>query len=111
MTAPTTHERSGPTLRQRDRRQAFADLLASLTRAIDDRNDVGQMRAAFESALAKRPGDRPAFIEPWAQELATLLDALAPADRAGWPAFDPLQGSVPAGPAENGPQQDETRDA
>src|SRR5262245_66229947 len=37
-----------PTARQRERRQAFADLLAGLTRAMDRRNDVSLMRGAFE---------------------------------------------------------------
>ena len=39
--------------RQRDRREAVAELLASLTRAMDRRLDVSLMRGAFESALSR----------------------------------------------------------
>ena len=39
------------TPRQRDRREAIPDLLASLTRALDRRLDVSLMRGAFEAAL------------------------------------------------------------
>jgi DNA-binding NtrC family response regulator len=41
------------TLRQRDRRQAFGDLLAALTRALDRRNDISLMRGAFEEMLRR----------------------------------------------------------
>ena len=41
------------TARQRDRRQAFADLLAALTRALDRRNDISLMRGAFEEMLRR----------------------------------------------------------
>jgi DNA-binding NtrC family response regulator len=39
--------------RQRDRRQAFPDLLAALTRALDRRLDISLMRGAFEEALRR----------------------------------------------------------
>src|SRR5712691_13182226 len=39
------------TPRQRDRRQAFAELLAALTRSLDQRNDISLMRGAFEETL------------------------------------------------------------
>ena len=40
-----------PTPRQRERRHAFADLLAGLTRALDRRNDISLMRGAFEEMM------------------------------------------------------------
>ena len=39
--------------RQRDRREAVSNLLASLTRALDRRLDVSLMRGAFETALGQ----------------------------------------------------------
>jgi DNA-binding NtrC family response regulator len=39
--------------RQRDRREAVSDLLASLARALDRRLDVSLMRGAFETALTQ----------------------------------------------------------
>ena len=61
-----------PAARQRERRQAFADLLAGLTRALDRRNDISLMRGAFEdlmrrtvpvrydpAARSRQPVDRP----------------------------------------------------
>ena len=42
-----------PTARQRDRRQAFADLLAALTRALDRRNDISLIRGAFEEMMRR----------------------------------------------------------
>jgi DNA-binding NtrC family response regulator len=41
------------TPRQRDRREAVSDLLASLARALDRRLDVSLMRGSFETALAQ----------------------------------------------------------
>jgi hypothetical protein len=41
------------TARQPDRRQAFADLLAALARAVDRRNDVSLMRCAFEEMMRR----------------------------------------------------------
>src|SRR4051794_35989000 len=41
------------TPRQRDRRQAMSDLLASLARALDRRLDISLIRGAFETALAQ----------------------------------------------------------
>src|SRR5437764_6085753 len=38
-------------LRQRDRRQAFGDLLSGVTRLLDRRNDISLMRGAFEQLL------------------------------------------------------------
>ena len=39
--------------RQRERRQAFGDLLAALTRGLDRRSDVSLLRGAFEEMLRK----------------------------------------------------------
>jgi DNA-binding NtrC family response regulator len=39
--------------RQRDRRQAFAELLGTLTRSLDRRLDVSLMRGAFEATLRR----------------------------------------------------------
>jgi DNA-binding NtrC family response regulator len=39
--------------RQRDRRHALADLLGALTRSLDRRQDVSQMRGAFEVTLRR----------------------------------------------------------
>ena len=39
--------------RQRDRRQAFADLLGTLTRAMNRRHDVSLMRGAFEEMVRR----------------------------------------------------------
>ncbi|OFV92988.1 MAG: hypothetical protein A3G76_01955 [Acidobacteria bacterium RIFCSPLOWO2_12_FULL_65_11] len=41
------------TPRQRDRRQALADLLASLARALDRRNDISLLRGSFEQMLRR----------------------------------------------------------
>jgi DNA-binding NtrC family response regulator len=41
------------TARQRERRNAFADLLAGLTRALDRRNDISLMRGAFEELMRR----------------------------------------------------------
>ena len=41
------------TPRKRDRREALADLLAALTRALDLRQDVSLMRGAFEAMLGR----------------------------------------------------------
>ena len=64
---------------------------------------------AFESALAKRPSDRPAFIEPWAEELAALLDALPQRDTPGWPSLRPPAPGTPSSGAGHS-AQDETRE-
>ena len=42
-----------PTARQRERRQAFADLLSGLTRALDRRHDISQMRGTFEDLMRR----------------------------------------------------------
>jgi len=42
-----------PIPRQRDRRQAIAELLVALTRAIDRRHDISLMRGVFEQALRR----------------------------------------------------------
>jgi DNA-binding NtrC family response regulator len=39
--------------RQRDRREALAELLAALTRALDRRHDISLMRGAFEESLRR----------------------------------------------------------
>jgi hypothetical protein len=41
------------TPRQRDRRQALADLVAALTRSLDRRHDISLMRGAFEEWLRR----------------------------------------------------------
>src|SRR3954453_8876107 len=41
------------TPRQRDRREALADLVVSLARALDRRRDISLIRGAFETALAR----------------------------------------------------------
>ena len=41
------------TPRQRDRRQALADLLGALSRALDRRNDISLLRASFEQMLRR----------------------------------------------------------
>ena len=41
------------TPRQRDRRQALADLFAALTRALDRQGDISLMRGAFEQMLLR----------------------------------------------------------
>ncbi|MGH9888922.1 MAG: sigma 54-interacting transcriptional regulator, partial [bacterium] len=41
------------TPRQRDRRQALADLLAALARALDRRNDISLIRGAFEEMMRR----------------------------------------------------------
>jgi len=41
------------TARQRERRNAFADLLTGLTRALDRRNDISLMRGAFEELMRR----------------------------------------------------------
>src|SRR4051812_37796224 len=46
-------ERRMFTPRQRDRRQALADLLASLTRSLDRQADVSLMRGAFEQSIRR----------------------------------------------------------
>jgi DNA-binding NtrC family response regulator len=40
-------------LRQRDRRQAFGDLLGALTRALDRRHDISLMRGTFEDMIRR----------------------------------------------------------
>jgi transcriptional regulator with PAS, ATPase and Fis domain len=56
MTA-STHSTSNPSLaqvpRQRDRRQALADLLAALTRALGQHEDATPLRGAFEQMLRR----------------------------------------------------------
>src|SRR4051794_3226473 len=79
--------------RQRERRQAFGDLLAALTRGIDRRGDVPSMRGAFEEMLRRvvpvrsiqlrelterwtpRP-DAPASVESIALEVPTPESAI-----------------------------------
>jgi len=47
------HDMNAHEPRQRDRRQAFADLLSTLTRGLDQRTDVALMRGAFEETLRR----------------------------------------------------------
>ncbi|MGB7218859.1 MAG: sigma 54-interacting transcriptional regulator [Vicinamibacterales bacterium] len=54
MTSPIPARFQAPyTPRQRDRRQALADLLAALTRALDRRNDISVLRGSFEQMLRR----------------------------------------------------------
>jgi hypothetical protein len=64
---------------------------------------------AFECALAKRPNDRPGFIESWADELAALLAQLPAGDTAGWPLSpSEVAGQPPSSDTRRGPLE-ETR--
>ncbi len=53
MTAATTRSESDYGPRRRDRREAFGQLLASLTRTLDARGDISLMRGAFEESLRR----------------------------------------------------------
>jgi hypothetical protein len=54
MTVVATPSRSTcRTPRQRDRRQAFAELMATLARSLDFHGDISLMRGAFEDALRR----------------------------------------------------------
>src|SRR5438309_9372130 len=52
MTPESTH-RAGHPPRQRDRRHGLADLLASLSRAIDRRHDISTLRSVFEETVRR----------------------------------------------------------
>jgi DNA-binding NtrC family response regulator len=55
MTTPVCHEGADhePATRQRDRRRGIGELLETLARNLDRSDDVGRLRAAFESTLAR----------------------------------------------------------
>src|SRR5438034_8125217 len=54
-TATSAMDNDVPTYtpRQRERRQAFGELLGALTRGLDRRSDVSLMRGAFEEMLRR----------------------------------------------------------
>ncbi len=52
-TPPDTNDRGAHPPRQRERRRAIADLLASLSRAIDRRHEISTMRDVFEEAMRR----------------------------------------------------------
>src|SRR5579862_1100400 len=52
-TAPGVDDRGSHPSRQRDRRRAVADLVASLSRSIDRRYDISTLRAVFEETLRR----------------------------------------------------------
>ena len=53
LAAPLDGARPAYRPRQRERRQAFADLMSTLTRGLDRRGDVSLLRGAFEQMLAR----------------------------------------------------------
>ncbi|MEO8259844.1 MAG: sigma-54 dependent transcriptional regulator [Acidobacteriota bacterium] len=53
MTAPLSEDDVEYAPRRRDRREAFGELVASLTRTLGGRGDVALMRGAFEQALRR----------------------------------------------------------
>src|SRR3954470_8950860 len=66
------------TPRQRDRRQAMSDLLASLARALDRRLDVSLIRGAFETALGQIIPVRSVHLRDIGSRFGTRPDTPAP---------------------------------
>jgi DNA-binding NtrC family response regulator len=64
--------------RQRDRRQAVAEMLASLARALDRRLDVSLMRGAFETALAQVVPVRSVHLREIGSRWGSRNDAAGP---------------------------------
>jgi DNA-binding NtrC family response regulator len=58
MTVVIPQQDSEYTLRQRDRRQRFAELLTAITRALDGRGEISTIRGTFEAALRRLVGVR-----------------------------------------------------
>ncbi|HEV3062472.1 MAG TPA: sigma-54 dependent transcriptional regulator [Vicinamibacterales bacterium] len=82
------------TVRRRDRRQALGDVLLAVTRAIDRREDLWTMRAAFEDALSRALPVRTAQLRDPSSRWSAR-GALAPGAESI--ALD-VPGSEPAGP-------------
>src|SRR2546428_8991432 len=82
MTALASCPQSGPMLchtpRQRDRRQALAELLAALTRSLDRRHDVSLMRGAFEETLRHVVPVRTIQLRDAGSRWASRADASGP---------------------------------
>jgi hypothetical protein len=53
----------------------------------------GDVDSLFASALAKEPAERPADVQEWGEELASLLDHVVPTT-SGWP--EPITSEQPA---------------
>jgi hypothetical protein len=53
----------------------------------------GDVDSLFASALAKDPAERPADVQEWGEELASLLDHVVPTT-SGWP--EPITSEQPA---------------
>jgi DNA-binding NtrC family response regulator len=66
------------TPRQRDRRQAMSDLLASLARALDRRLDISLMRGAFETAVGQILPVRGVRLREMGSRFGSRADAPAP---------------------------------
>jgi hypothetical protein len=83
------------TARQRDRRQAFADLLTALTRALDRRNDISLIRGAFEEMMRRVVPVRTVHLREAGSRWAHRPDALGPESFAvEVPGADPLNTGV-----------------
>ena len=66
------------TPRQRDRREAVSEMLASLTRALDRRLDVSLMRGAFETALGRVVPVRSVHLREVGSRWGSRRDAAGP---------------------------------
>lgn len=64
--------------RQRDRRGAFVDLLAALTRSLDRGQDISMMRGAFEETLRRVIGVRTVRLRESGSRWANRSDAEGP---------------------------------
>ena len=81
MTALASHETPAVdrTPRQLDRRRAFGDLLAALTRSLDRRCDISLMRGAFEETLRRvLPVRRVQLREAGSRWIARLEAGVSP---------------------------------
>jgi len=83
------------TARQRERRHAFSDLLAALTRALDRRNDVSLIRGAFEEMLRRVVPVRNIQLRQAGSRWASRPDASASESFAvEVPGSDPMNAGV-----------------
>jgi DNA-binding NtrC family response regulator len=82
------------TTRQRDRRQALGDLLLTLTRALDRREDVSLMRGAFEECVRRLVAVRTLQLRDPSSRWSARGDVAPGAESI---AFD-VPGAEPAGP-------------
>ena len=73
----TSAQAASRTPRQRDRRQALADLLGALTRAMDCRHDVSLMRGTFEEMLKRLVPVRTVCLRDASSRWAARRDAAA----------------------------------